>query len=312
MPRTSSLPALVAELCGIEAEADIEVGLQPCHGGDIHRSFAVSLTDPAMRATTNQPRWFVKCNEPQYSDVLRAEFASLQQFDKLLPGAYPKPIAVGGNANHACLVLEYRHMAALAGDSHQATELGQLLAKQHAIYGTQFGWDDDNHIGTTPQYNGWDDDWIEFYRTRRLLPQLRFALGNGLPQALAEQVQQICAQLQRWFENYQPAPSLLHGDLWAGNAAYDGRLKRPLLFDPAPYYGDAETDLAMTELFGRFPAAFYSAYAAHRAIDSGYPSRRPLYQLYHALNHFNLFGNGYAPLVVRCLAELSPQLSPQL
>lgn len=308
MPDPSSLQMLVAELCGIEPEADVEIELQPCQGGDIHRSFAVSIFEPAMRATAH--RWFVKCNVPQYTDVLRAEFASLQQFDKLLPGVYPKPVAVGGNASHGCLVMEYRQMTALAGDSQQAAELGQLLATQHCIHESRFGWHSDNHIGTTAQHNGWADEWVEFYRTRRLLPQLRLARDNGLAASLAEQVQQICAQLHQWFESYQPVPSLLHGDLWAGNAGYDVRNGRPILFDPAPYYGDAETDLAMTELFGRFPAAFYSAYADHRSIDAGYSSRRPVYQLYHALNHFNLFGSGYEPLVIRYLAELSPQLSP--
>ena len=91
---------------------------------------------------------------------------------------------------------------------------------------------------------------------------------------------------------YAPLPSLLHGDLWGGNYAYSAT-GEPVIFDPAVYYGDRETDLAMTELFGGFPAAFHAAYREAFPLDSGYPMRKALYNLYHILNHLNMFGEGY-------------------
>ena len=108
------------------------------------------------------------------------------------------------------------------------------------------------------------------------------------------------------FVDYQPQPSLLHGDLWSGNAAMAG--DAPALFDPACYYGDRETDIAMAELFGGFPVNFYAAYRAAWPLDPGYESRKPLYNLYHILNHFNLFGSAYLGqaqrMIERLLAEL--------
>jgi len=101
----------------------------------------------------------------------------------------------------------------------------------------------------------------------------------------------------------QPSPSLLHGDLWCGNHAHD-REGHPLLFDPAVYYGDREADIAMTELFGGFHRAFYDAYHTAWPLPAGYPVRRALYNLYHLLNHFNLFGGTYAGQCGRCIEGL--------
>ncbi|MFT6860059.1 MAG: fructosamine-3-kinase, partial [Thalassolituus oleivorans] len=107
--------------------------------------------------------------------------------------------------------------------------------------------------------------------------------------------ERILARCQTRLLGHQPEASLLHGDLWSGNIAFrpDVESSRPVVFDPACYYGDAETDLAMTELFGRFPEAFYKGYQSVRSIDDGYAMRRPVYQLYHVLNHAVLFGNHY-------------------
>jgi fructosamine-3-kinase len=155
--------------------------------------------------------------------------------------------------------------------------MGSMLARAHSRPGPRFGWHRDNYIGSSPQQNGWCDDWAEFWRERRLRPQLERA---GLR-----------ANLDRLLEGHKPQPSLLHGDLWSGNVGFtkDG----PVVFDPAVYYGDREADLAMTELFGGFSREFYDAYQEVLPLDAGYEKRKHLYNLYHLLNHLNLFGGGY-------------------
>jgi len=160
--------------------------------------------------------------------------------------------------------------------------LGRMLAKLHRQIGPRFGWHRDNYIGLSPQQNGWCDDWLEFFRERRLRFQLEMASRNGYPLPMPD---------LGILQNHEPQPSLLHGDLWSGNAGFtaDG----PVIFDPAVYYGDRETDLAMSELFGGFPREFYRAYDEAFPLPEGYEQRKPLYNLYHLLNHLNIFGGGY-------------------
>jgi len=155
---------------------------------------------------------------------------------------------------------------------------------------TRFGWHRPNTIGTTPQPNDWAEDWTEFWIDRRIGWQLRLARRRGgqFPQS-----DRLLAAIPSLLEGHQPQPALLHGDLWSGNAAVtaDGV---PVIFDPATYWGDRETDLAMTELFGGFPDRFYTGYRSVYPYEPGYEIRKSLYNLYHILNHFNLFGGGYA------------------
>ena len=165
-----------------------------------------------------------------------------------------------------------------------------------------FGWKRDNTIGATPQVNGWLDDWPAFFAQRRLGCQLDLARRQGAPSRLIEHGERLRAAVPAFFPGYSPRPSLLHGDLWGGNHGYaDGQ---PALFDPAVYFGDRETDLAMTELFGGFPASFMAAYRDAWPVDPGYATRKTLYNLYHVLNHFNLFGGGYAGQAQRMTEQL--------
>ena len=154
------------------------------------------------------------------------------------------------------------------------------------------GWHRDNTIGTTPQDNARTGDWAGFFRDRRIAPQLALAARNGHGGRLQRDGEKLLAQIPALLGSRAPAASLLHGDLWSGNAA---RLAsgEPVIFDPAVYFGDREADLAMTELFGGFGADFYAAYAEAWPPAAGYPARRTLYNLYHVLNHLNLFGGGY-------------------
>ena len=170
----------------------------------------------------------------------------------------------------------------------------------------RFGWPRDNTIGTTPQVNAWGDDWAEFFRDRRIAPQLALAARNGHGGALQRDGERLLAAIPALLAGHAPAPSLLHGDLWSGNAACLAT-GEPVIFDPAVYYGDREADLAMTELFGGFGADFYAAYRDAWPLPDGYERRRTLYNLYHVLNHLNLFGGGYGAqaetMIARLLAE---------
>jgi protein-ribulosamine 3-kinase len=177
------------------------------------------------------------------------------------------------------------------------------VARMHAVTSPRFGWHRDNTIGATPQTNGWSDDWATFFRERRLRPQLELAVRNGHERSLLRDASRLVERIPAMLSGHHPAASLLHGDLWAGNA---GRLRdgTPVVYDPSTYYGDRETDIAMTALFGGFDAAFYDAYSALMPFAPGHEKRRTLYNLYHVLNHVNLFGASYLPLARRMIAQL--------
>lgn len=171
--------------------------------------------------------------------------------------------------------------------------LARMLAALHRHTAERYGWDGDNWIGLAPQKNGWGDDWPRFFLEKRLQPQIEWAASKGFRIATPD-VKELLG--------HHPVPSLLHGDLWRGNAGFTP--EGPVLFDPAVYYGDREADLAMTELFGGFPREFYASYAAELPLAPGYEKRRDLYNLYHVLNHLNLFGAGYLAQAKALLARL--------
>jgi len=232
-------------------------------------------------------RFFVKHNQLQQLPAFEEEARSLRQLAATGTVHVPGVVAVCQGGAEALLILECLEFSnARRGDW---ARLGQDLACLHRHTGNQFGWMADNFIGSTPQPNSWHEDWIAFYADCRLRPQIARARRDGLHLPGANN---LLDNLPRFFEDYHPAPSLLHGDLWAGNAGFlkDGS---PVLYDPASYFGDREADLAMTEMFGGFPNTFYQAYARESPLDEGYPVRKHLYNLYHLLNHFNLFGGGY-------------------
>jgi fructosamine-3-kinase len=181
-----------------------------------------------------------------------------------------------------------------------------MLALVHSLHGEFFGWRRDNFIGRTPQANRRSSSWSEFWRDARLRPQFDLGKRNGLSESLLRKGERLIEAVPRLLSDHAPSPSLLHGDLWGGNAGFlAGGV--PVLFDPAVYWGDRETDLAMTELFGGFPPAFYSAYAEAAPLDANYTRRKPLYTLYHVLNHANLFGGGYASQAERVIDRLLAQ-----
>lgn len=209
----------------------------------------------------------------------------------------PRVLARGEAAGMAFLALEWLDLEPL----RDGAAIGRALAAQHAVLGPQHGWRRDNFLGATPQENRPDDDWAHFFTGRRLRPQIERALAAGVREIEAP-LHEVLVALPDLLGDHRPPPALLHGDLWSGNAGMAGG--RPAVFDPAVHFGDAECDLAMATLFGGFPADFETDYAALRPPAAGWRARRRLYQLYHLLNHLNLFGRGYLPQVLAVAASL--------
>jgi fructosamine-3-kinase len=247
--------------------------------------------------------WLIKENSPHLLDMFITEAEGLSEIYKSDTIRCPKVICYGKTEQSAYLVMEYISLSNGLGDAIT----GKKLAEMHHYQAKTYGWHRDNTIGTTLQYNQYNRSWVEFWHQQRLLPQLKMAVKKGFALKDYDNGIKLCGSLPLFFSNYQPAMSLLHGDLWGGNQAHD-RQGNPVIYDPAVYYGDRETDLAMTELFGGFNRDFYSSYQAHFALDAGYATRKTLYNLYHTLNHYNLFGGGYASqassMINRLLAEV--------
>jgi protein-ribulosamine 3-kinase len=251
-------------------------------GGSINRSYRLS--------TRGGDRYFLKLNEASALEMFEAERAGLAELKAAAAVRVPDTFACDVSGGTAFLLMEYLDLgtkSALAG-----THLGTQLAGLHRHSRPEFGWHRDNTIGSTQQINGWDPDWLTFFRDKRLAYQLRLAGENGFDDPLQSRGERLLERLPDFFTGYFPSPSLLHGDLWGGNwgTLINGE---PVIFDPAPYYGDREADIAMTRLFGGFSPEFYSAYNEAWALDHGFERRCDLYNLYHVLNHLNLFGQSY-------------------
>jgi fructosamine-3-kinase len=248
-------------------------------GGCINQGYAIS---------GGQQTYFVKLNQANQIAMFEAEAIGLKQMWDTHTIRVPKPICWGVEADTAYVVLEWLELG--RGSNQSWYTMGQQLAAMHrATSDKGFGWERNNTIGSTPQINDWTSDWIEFFTKHRIAFQLQLAKRRGghFPQhdRLLEAIPQLLA-------NHHPHPSLVHGDLWSGNAAVT-TAGEPVILDPATYYGDREVDIAMSELFGSFPTEFYRGYNEAFPLDTGYKRRKTLYNLYHILNHFNLFGGSY-------------------
>ncbi|HSE01890.1 MAG TPA: fructosamine kinase family protein [Burkholderiales bacterium] len=261
-------------------------------GGCINECYAVR---GAGRA------YFVKLNASSRADMFAAEAEGLAEIARSHTVRVPQPVSHGADTRASWLVLE--HLDLLPGDEQSMLRLGRNLARMHRVRGGRHGWHRDNTIGATPQVNTASEDWVAFWRERRLGFQLRLAASRGNGGRLIATGERLLELLPSFFRGYTPPPSLLHGDLWSGNAGQAAG-GEPVIYDPAVYYGDREADLAMTELFGGFPASFYEAYRAEYPLDAGYATRKHLYNLYHVLNHLNLFGGGYGAQAQRMIEQL--------
>jgi len=284
---------------------DIEAAIREAAGA----SFAIESRSGAGGGCINEcyvvrgrgQAFFVKLNAPKRLSMFEAESAGLDEIARSNTVRVPRPLCHGTGAGASWLVLEHIELGRASGRGME--ELGRRLAAMHRVTAAHVGWHRDNTIGATPQINTPCADWIRFWRERRLGFQLRLARENGYGGRLLTQGERLLERLPAFFSGHAPRPSLLHGDLWSGNAAFR-RDATPVIFDPAVYYGDREADIAMTELFGGFSADFYRAYDEANARDPGYATRKELYNLYHVLNHLNLFGGGYRAQAERMIEEL--------
>ncbi|MFK7848464.1 MAG: fructosamine kinase family protein [Rhodothermales bacterium] len=245
-------------------------------------------------------RFFLKWGGPEATKTFGAEAAgltALRQADTSLK----IPVVIGFNeTGDGFLLLEWLETGSKPAGFDEA--FGMALAQMHRHTGKAYGFNQDNYIGSTAQINTWHDNWPAFFQTCRLEPQVRLARQGGHWSTAWDQ------GLQRLYNRLPdllpatPVCSMLHGDLWGGNYMVTAE-GQAALFDPASYYGHRETDLAMTEMFGGFDARFYDAYREAWSLEADYETRRSIYNLYHQLNHLNLFGSGYAAGVARVLGQ---------
>ncbi|WP_066384563.1 fructosamine kinase family protein [Anabaena sp. CA = ATCC 33047] len=259
-------------------------------GGCINQGYAVS---------DGKLTYFVKLNQASQVAMFEAEMLGLQQMYDTNTIRVPKPICWGTAGNSGYIILEWLEMG--SGNSNSWVEMGRRLAAMHKTTSPKgYGWEMNNTIGSTPQINTWTADWVEFYVKHRLGYQFQLARRRGGNFPKQDELLDAISQL---LANHEVKPSLVHGDLWGGNAGCTVT-GEPVIFDPATYFGDREVDIAMTELFGGFPAAFYQGYNEVFPLDAGYETRKTLYNLYHILNHFNLFGGGYASQANRMIDQI--------
>ena len=252
-------------------------------GGCINQGYFIS---------DGQYSYFAKINRAAKVAMFEAEALGLKEIHDTATIRVPKPICSGVSGNSCYLVMEWLSIG--KGNPKSWEEMGHRLAAMHkhqlnAARDQRFGWKINNTIGATPQINTLTQSWVEFYLKHRLAYQFELAKrrGSHFPQA-----EKLLNTIPKLLAGHQVQPSLVHGDLWGGNAGFTEE-GEPVIFDPATYYGDREVDIAMTELFGGFPAAFYRGYNETFPLNKGYEKRKILYNLYHIINHFNLFGSGY-------------------
>lgn len=233
----------------------------------------------------------LKHNATDYADALICEAEGLERLASALDEAGVTGIGVPRVHRVDANELEITAIQS-SGASDRAREvLGEGLARMHALRQKAYGWGRDNYIGLSPQPNRWCDSWGEFFVRERLGYQVSRIRDTGQRSRFQKVLDEYGGTLIDWLNAHCEHPSLLHGDLWNGNVLYgaDG----PWLIDPAVYCGDREADIAMTQMFGGFGEAFYRAYDAHYPRTAVYGTKRDVYNLYHYLNHYNLFGGGY-------------------
>lgn len=256
-----------------------------------------------LRLSDNKRALFVKLNASKFADMFEAEALGLQTIAESNTLMVPVPICFGVFEKNAYIVMQYLELTGRADD----VALGRGLAAMHQVYSKTFGWSRDNTIGSTPQHNRVSENWCHFWAEHRLGFQLELAAINGYGGKLQLLGEQLLSAFPALFESYQPQASMLHGDLWGGN--YGGLADgSPVIFDPAFYYGDRETDLAMTTLFGGFSADFYAAYDEVLPLEKGYAIRKQFYNIYHVINHLNLFGGGYQAQAVSMMQNVLAHL----
>ncbi len=244
---------------------------------------------------------FRKTGPESAFDMFEAEADGLVELRDAGEVRVPEVIDVGVINGQAYIDIEKLELEPTTRDIER--RFGEQLARLHRHTQAHYGWFRDNTIGLTPQHNEQCDDWIEFFREHRLGFQVELAVANRYGEDIAQLGQGLAEKLPELFDGYTPEASLLHGDLWGGN--WGAVAGEPVMFDPAVYYGDRETDIAMTMVFGGFGRAFYEAYESSWPMAAGHEQRLKLYQLYHILNHLNLFGHSYRARAIDLMRALA-------
>ena len=269
--------------------------LEPLLGATVKSTYSTgggSINQTQVLELTNGERVFMKHNSNPPTDFFLAEVKGLRLLAQADNGPrIPKAIALQSGSRPTFLIMEYLENS--SESKNFSDRLARALAELHRISQDHFGLDHDNFIGSTPQKNDLEKDGIVFFRDQRIEFQRQLARKAGLlPAAIDKKIDSLCENLNRYMDTTGEKPALMHGDLWSGNYFPDSK-GNPCIFDPAVYYGLREADIAMTELFGRLPQRFYDAYHEAFPMNPGYPERKDLYNLYHLLNHLNLFGGSY-------------------
>lgn len=274
---------------------------QSLGGGSINSAFLLT-------AQTGK-RFFVKTNRSGQQSMFEAEAKGLQEIASSQAIKVPMPLCFGDDARQSYIVMEYLEMNSQANQ----VVLGEQLAAMHMITAERFGWDIDNTIGATHQPNAWMDNWLTFWSEQRLGFQLKLAAKNGYGGELQQLGERLLVVMPKLFDGHDVAPSMLHGDLWGGNVAGLSASNQsagvPVIFDPAFYYGDREADIAMTYVFGGFSPDFYASYQNVSPLDDGFAVRKTFYNIYHIINHLNLFGGGYHAQAIHMLKQVIAEIS---
>jgi len=269
---------------------------QSMGGGSINSAFLLT--------GKNAQQYFVKTNRTGQRAMFEAEAQGLQEIASSHTLKVPESVCFGENQSQSYIVLQYLEMTGRADQSL----LGEQLAAMHRVTAAQFGWHIDNTIGATPQPNHWRDNWLDFWREQRLGFQLQLASQNGYGGELQSLGEKLLLEMPKLFSGREIKASMLHGDLWGGNVAGLSDAT-PVIFDPAFYYGDREADLAMTYVFGGFGPDFYASYQNAYALDEGFAVRKTFYNIYHIINHLNLFGGGYHGQAIHMIEQVLAEIS---
>lgn len=269
--------------------------ITPVSGGCINHGYCV-ITDVG--------KFFLKLNTHHSDTMFKAESIALKHLKLTNTIKVPEPLDYGVlSTGEAYLILEWLDL--VPANQQAQKRLGQQLAQLHLIEHQQFGFEIENTIGSTPQINDWNDDWVTFFQKHRLGYQLDLIKEKYQDTDLLRKAELLSQGLPSFFEGIDFKPSLIHGDLWSGNFAMleDGT---PVMFDPASYFGHAEAELSIMNMFGGFTSHCFDAYHEIIPKSPGFERRQKLYQLYHYLNHYNLFGSGYRG---QCLTLINDLLS---
>lgn len=255
-----------------------------------HEALSITPQERHFRITNGQQPFFIKLaprDQLERMAVGARNISALRLYDKL---HLPTPVCCGVAGSYSFTAQEYLELLTTDTSPHWFS-LGSALARMHRCdEQAMYGWDEDTYIGITLQPNRWQKQWGAFFAEQRIGWQLQLLRERRLLEPEID-IEGVIDTVRRLLSHHNPKPSPLHGDLWRGNCGFTQQ--QAVVFSPASYFGDREIDLAMTELFTRFPSSFYEGYQSIWPLEPGYEQRRELYNLYHRLNQFLIAGDGY-------------------